>query len=73
MSIMMFPGTITSWFPNNSFARAVGAFFDFTSVPYMVFYAMLIMFFTYFYSAITFNPADVSENIKKKWRVYSWH
>ncbi len=65
MSIMMFPGTITSWFPNNSFARAVGAFFDFTSVPYMVFYAMLIMFFTYFYSAITFNPADVSENIKK--------
>jgi preprotein translocase subunit SecY len=65
MSIMMFPGTIASWFPNNSFARAVGAFFDFTSVPYMVFYAMLIMFFTYFYSAITFNPADVSENIKK--------
>ncbi|MDD4342926.1 MAG: preprotein translocase subunit SecY [Eubacteriales bacterium] len=65
MSIMMFPGTIASWFPNNSFARAIGSFFDFTSIPYMVFYAMLIMFFTYFYSAITFNPADVSENIKK--------
>lgn len=65
MSIMMFPGTIASWFPNNSFARAIGSFFDFTSIPYMIFYAMLIMFFTYFYSAITFNPADVSENIKK--------
>ena len=65
MSIMMFPGTIASWFPNNSFARAIESFFNFTSVPYMVFYAMLIMFFTYFYSAITFNPADVSENIKK--------
>lgn len=65
MSIMMFPGTIASWFPDNSFARAIGSFFDFTSIPYMVFYAMLIMFFTYFYSAITFNPADVSDNIKK--------
>lgn len=65
MSIMMFPGTIASWFPNNSFARAIGSFFDFTSIPYMIFYAMLIMFFTYFYSAITFNPADVSDNIKK--------
>jgi len=65
MSIMMFPGTIASWFPNNSFANAIGSFFDFTSIPYMIFYAMLIMFFTYFYSAITFNPADVSDNIKK--------
>lgn len=65
MSIMMFPGTIASWFPDNSFARAIGSFFDFTSIPYMIFYAMLIMFFTYFYSAITFNPADVSDNIKK--------
>lgn len=65
MSIMMFPGTIASWFPQNSFANAIESFFNFTSVPYMVFYAMLIMFFTYFYSAITFNPADVSDNIKK--------
>lgn len=65
MSIMMFPGTIASWFPDNSFARAIGSFFDFTSIPYMIFYAMLIMFFTYFYSAITFNPADVADNIKK--------
>ncbi len=65
MSIMMFPGTIASWFPQNSFANAIESFFNFTSVPYMVFYAMLIMFFTYFYSAITFNPADVSANIKK--------
>ena len=65
MSIMMFPGTIASWFPNNSFARAMGSFFDFKSVPYMILYAMLIMFFTYFYSAITFNPEDVSDSIRK--------
>ena len=31
----------------------------------MILYAMLIMFFTYFYSAITFNPQDVSDSIKK--------
>ena len=31
----------------------------------MVFYALLIIFFTYFYTAVTFNPADVADNIKK--------
>jgi preprotein translocase subunit SecY len=30
-----------------------------------VFYFVLIFFFTYFYTAITFNPTDISENIKK--------
>lgn len=65
MSIMMFPGTIASWFPDNSFAVAIKNLFDFRSIPYMLAYAVLIVFFTYFYSAITFNPIDVSNNIRK--------
>jgi preprotein translocase subunit SecY len=65
MSIMMFPGTIASWFPDNGFAQWVTRVFDFTSIPYMIFYALLIIFFTFFYSSITFNPIDVADNMKK--------
>lgn len=65
MSILMFPGTIASWFPNNGFAVWVTNVFDPRSFLYNFFYAMFIIFFTYFYSAITFNPMDVAENIKK--------
>jgi preprotein translocase subunit SecY len=35
------------------------------SVTHMVLYGLLIVFFTYFYTAITFNPVDVSDNMKK--------
>ena len=65
MSILMFPGTIASWFPDNSFAIWITRVFDFTSVPYMILYATFIIFFTFFYSAITFNPIDVADNMKK--------
>ena len=65
MSILMFPGTVASFFPNNGFAQAVTGFFDYRGVPYNILYALLIVFFTYFYSAISFNPVDVADNIKK--------
>lgn len=65
MSILMFPGTIASWFPNNSFAVWVANAFNFQSFFYNLLYAVFIIFFTYFYSAITFNPMDVADNIKK--------
>jgi len=65
MSILMFPTTISAWFPNNSVARWVNTWFDPRSWLYMVLYALLIIFFTYFYTAVTFNPQDVAENMKK--------
>lgn len=65
MSLLMFPATIASWFPNSSFAQAMMSFFDTSSIPYMISYALLIIFFAYFYTAITFNPQDVADNIKK--------
>jgi len=65
MSLLMFPATIASWFPNSSFAQAMMGFFDTSSIPYMISYALLIIFFAYFYTAITFNPQDVADNIKK--------
>lgn len=65
MSILSFPSTIASWFPNSSFAQGVVKFFDFKSVWYMIIYSLLIIFFAYFYTAISFNPADIADNMKK--------
>lgn len=65
MSILMFPGTVASFFPNSGFANTIAGIFDASGIFYNILYALLIIFFTYFYSAITFNPVDVAENIKK--------
>ncbi|CEP68025.1 Protein translocase subunit SecY [Moorella glycerini] len=65
MSILLFPSTLASWFPHSSLAQAIVRFFDPRSVFYMILYALLIIFFTYFYTAVTFNPQDVADNMKK--------
>jgi len=66
MSLGMFPATIGSWMsPTSSFNTFVNTYFNFNSVLYNIFYATLIIFFTYFYVAIIFNPMDVADNIKK--------
>ncbi|MBU4208561.1 MAG: preprotein translocase subunit SecY [Proteobacteria bacterium] len=63
-SIMMFPATIGSfiaiaWIQNIVSAITPG------SVIYEALFVGLIFFFCYFYTAITFNPDDVAENMKK--------
>jgi preprotein translocase subunit SecY len=66
MSLMMFPATIGSWMSQDSaFNQFLNNYFNFGSVLYNVLYAALIVFFTYFYVAIIFNPMDVADNIKK--------
>jgi preprotein translocase subunit SecY len=66
MSLMMFPATIASWSPQDSSVNVfLNTYFNTGSIAYNVIYALLIVFFTYFYVAIIFNPADVAENIKK--------
>ena len=66
MALMMFPATIGSWLPQTSkFNVFLNTYFHFGSVAYNLIYALLIVFFTYFYVAIIFNPMDVAENIKK--------
>ncbi|MDD2509612.1 MAG: preprotein translocase subunit SecY [Syntrophomonas sp.] len=66
MSLMMFPATIGSWTnPASGLNRFLQEYFSFSSVPYNLVYAALIVFFTYFYVAIIFNPMDVADNIKK--------
>lgn len=65
MSLMFIPSTIANFFPDNAAAVWISQHFSFTNVGYNLVYAVLIIFFTYFYSSITFNPIDVADNIRK--------
>ncbi|MGO9058825.1 MAG: preprotein translocase subunit SecY [Candidatus Binataceae bacterium] len=61
-SILVFPATLATFVPalkNYSAMLTPGGWF------YDVIYVVLIIFFTYFYTAVTFNPVDVADNLKK--------
>ena len=64
-SIMQFPATILGFFPNSGayhwWAENVSA----TGFWYNVIFALMILGFTFFYSSITFNPAEMSKNIQQ--------
>ncbi len=65
-SIMFVPSTLFSFFPNSEFIGYISNYFHYESVTYSIIYATMIIFFTYFYTAIAFNPQDVAENMKKQ-------
>jgi len=61
-SILVFPATVATFIPGlkdyAAFLTPGGFFYD-------VVYVVLIVFFCYFYTAVTFNPVDVADNMKK--------
>jgi preprotein translocase subunit SecY len=63
-SIIAFPATVAQ-FINHPWAELVKNWLAFGGVPYTLIYAGGIIFFTYFYTAIIFNPSDVADNMKK--------
>jgi preprotein translocase subunit SecY len=65
-AIMFIPNTVLSFFPDNEFIQALSSYFVYTSPVYSAIYALMIVFFTYFYTAIAFNPKDVADNMKKQ-------
>jgi preprotein translocase subunit SecY len=65
-AIMFVPNTILTFFPESDFIAGLARHFDFTSFTYSFMYAMLVIFFTYFYTAIAFNPKEVSDTLKKQ-------
>lgn len=65
-SLMFIPQTVRQFFPNSEFIQTVLGYLDMGSPVYWFFYALLILFFTYFYAAIAFNPVDVAENMRKQ-------
>jgi preprotein translocase subunit SecY len=64
-SIIVFPATIAQFFPNVGVMKAVAAALHPAGIAYNIIYIIAIIFFTYFYTAVIFNPVDVAENLKK--------
>ena len=64
-SILAIPQTIAPFFPNSNFWAGALKVFDSKTILYNVLNALLIIFFTYFYTSVTFNPDEISDNMKK--------
>ncbi len=65
ISILAVPQTIASFMPDTGFAKWVGAWLSRSSALFMIIEFLLIIFFAYFYTSITFNPFEIAENLKK--------
>jgi preprotein translocase subunit SecY len=63
-SLMAFPPTVGQLI-NQPWARDLSAFFNPGKWPYLVGESLLIIVFTYFYTAVTFNPVEQADNLKK--------
>lgn len=61
-ALLALPITVINFIPGLEW---VGRYFSQGSATYLFAYALLIIFFTYFYSAIIFDPRDISDNLRK--------
>jgi preprotein translocase subunit SecY len=62
-AIMAFPPTIAQFFPSTQ--SFINTHFSPTAPPYLLLQAFLIVIFTYFYTAVQFNPVDQADNLRK--------
>lgn len=71
LSIMLFPGLIGNFFVGSSHywvayvAKFLKDAFQNTGVTYSVVYFFLVILFTFFYTAVTFDPKNIAENLQK--------
>lgn len=65
-AIMFLPATVAQFFPNSDLSQGiVSAFVDFTSITYNMTLAVLIIVFTYFYTSLSVNSNQMSEDLKR--------
>jgi len=67
-SLLIFPVVLGQLFAGgnqDSILGRIAAFFSPGNAPYLILYAVLIMMFTYFYTAVQFNPIEHADNLKK--------
>lgn len=65
-TIIIVPGTLATFLPDNGFLREVSSFFNPGEWPYMITFTVLTVIFSYFYIAIIFPTVDIAENLKKQ-------
>jgi len=67
-SIILFPTTLAQWFGNGKgmqWLGKVGYLLSMGQPLYLIFYAVAIIFFCFFYTALVFNPKETAENLKR--------
>ena len=64
-SLLMLPGMIAGNIDVKWIQTVFNDWFAFGSMPYNIVFSMMILFFSYFYTAITFNPVEMADNLKK--------
>lgn len=64
-SIMLFPEQIARWLSNTWFGSWYVSYFAWGTAMHTIIYALLVIGFTYFYTAVIMNPVDIADNIKK--------
>ena len=65
-SIMFIPSTITTFLGDTDFSASLMRWFSFDHPFYWVVFGVMIIFFTYFYTAIAFDPVQVSSTMKQQ-------
>lgn len=64
-SLLMFPITIANFWSNKAWAQWISSNLNFDKPLGMVFYVLLIIGFTFFYTFVQFNPQQMADNMKK--------
>ena len=66
-SIMFIPGTIATFLPDSTVVQFLtGWANDYAGWGYNIFFAVIIIFFTYFYTAIAINPKEMADTMKRQ-------
>ena len=65
-SIMFIPSTVSTFFSDSDFSASIMRWFSFEHPVYWVVFGLMIVFFTYFYTAIAFDPIQVSSQMKQQ-------
>lgn len=65
-SIMFIPSTISTFLGDSKFGETLMNWFSFEHYFYWIFFGLMIIFFTYFYTAIAFDPIQVSSTMKQQ-------
>ena len=64
-SIMILPATVAGFVPPGHPLASLGLWFSPLKPLYNIVYGIIIVFFTYFYTAVVLNPNDLAENMRK--------
>ncbi|MEG2189315.1 MAG: SecY family transport protein, partial [Christensenella sp.] len=65
ITILQLPTMIAQFMPTSGFTAWYQTYAGAGTILYGIVYALLILFFSYFYSQIAFNPVDVSKNLQQ--------